>query len=642
MSGALHATADPELVLSSLRRISLRTLETPIPCRLSAVSPRFWQARAEQELSQLAGRLAAGEEPERLLAAALDDTAADICLILQDSSGLWVRTAWASHGLYWHRSSAEQFMLSDEESLLAAQADQLALQPARVLRLLHDDANVSPLGSLFSGIGRIPGGCLARLEASTGSLRITAAPAQLQAASRLDLAKALASALDETAAEIVQQADGGLIYAQISGGLDGLAILSALVARGGRVAAIYGDDGELQDAINQQVIKALRRHWPRAELSYRWVRRGDLPEAGLMAIQEQRCRHLIKGNYLKRNYKLALADQASADLPERPVCAVNGYGIDELYTGAKGDASLSTIHHSSLGLGLARLLSGWRTSRPGLRWMQVRLRLQGSSDPASMATGLAGHLVSAGKAGGSLGLCSEAQVRRGFRTALLADGAELSTLLAPLLRPQPTLAELSVVSKRFIYGLVEQSHLCRFAGHGCAAELAYVLPFEAGRVRRVLERHAPSLAELWQPKSALVSYLRAAGVDYNSITRDLRRKRPSGRKHLRLALNSVRSWLGTVVRPLVNRIRPRRPGDVDNSVNRALRQVRHHHPAPDDLAPLLKELRLIAGADYINALDRAIREGQASEGAFTTKQVYNFAHLIRYVRATRARQKPCW
>jgi hypothetical protein len=140
----------------------------------------------------------------------------------------------------------------------------------------------------------------------------------------------------------------------------------------------------------------------------------------------------------------------------------------------------------------------------------------------------------------------------------------------------------------------------------------------------------------------LVSYLRAAGVDYNSITRDLRRKRPSGRKHLRLALNSVRSWLGTVVRPLVNRIRPRRPGDVDNSVNRALRQVRHHHPAPDDLAPLLKELRLIAGADYINALDRAIREGQASEGAFTTKQVYNFAHLIRYVRATRARQKPCW
>lgn len=637
-------TSKITLVLGRISAVSISETTAIAGEKLYAISAGFWRSRAAEALSDLQRRRRDGEELASALAAALAGTAANISLVVESPLGLTVATAWCSHGLWWYRQAGGPLLFSDEEQLLAAAAGQLALDPRRVLRYLHDDANLSPRHSLFEGLQRIPGGCQASFRLGEEQApELTALPLVRTPGSASTMRRALAEALDATAAEIVQQAQGGLICAQISGGIDGLVILASLVRQGARVQAIYGDDGSEQHAINQQVVDTLQRRFPAAELSYRWVRRGSIDAQALERAQEARCSHLIKGNYLKRNYKLALADAGTEGNREAPVCVVNGYGIDELYSGAKGDASLSTIHPLNAGLVLARVLSNWRTSAAGWHWLRWRLRLgrlRGAS-AGSLRRLLTRHLVGAGKAGGSLGLCAQEQIRSGFEQALLDDGEALSDLLAPLLPADPSAAELAAWCKRFIYGFVEQTHLVRFAAHGQAAGRVVVLPFEAGRVRQVLEAWMPCTSELWNPKQALAHYLQTMGVDYNAVTRAVCGGGSGRSKQLRVATGQLKAWLRRAVGPWLASAKPRGATRSDPSLDRALWQIGRHHPRGPGLNPLLAELRTISGERYVEAIETAIEQGQAAAGEFTTKQIYNYAHLVRYVLATRRQKQAC-
>ncbi|MFM7311885.1 MAG: hypothetical protein ACKO0M_01750, partial [Cyanobium sp.] len=336
------------LVLANISTLSISETSPDDAEMHWAISSRFWQSRAKEALRHLQRQRHEGSGLIQAMDNVLAHTAANLTLISRTGDALIVATGWCNHGLYWCREPSGRLVIGDEECLLAASCGHPALQPESVMRYLHDDANISPLSSLFEGIGRIPGGCRARFGLHGGDPELEAMPlwsapgATDSQAAAPSLQQRFAGALDRTAREIVEQADGGLIYAQVSGGLDGLVILASLIHQGARVLAIYGDDGEEQHAINARVVEALRLRFPQAQLDYRWIRRGTVAEELLERQQEARCTHLIKGNYLKRNYKLALADAGAGQSPEPPVCAVNGYGIDELYSGAKGDASLST------------------------------------------------------------------------------------------------------------------------------------------------------------------------------------------------------------------------------------------------------------------------------------------------------------
>jgi hypothetical protein len=632
------------LVLADISTLSLSETALSDAETCCAISARFWKSRAEEALRQLQRQRREGADLMTAVEQVLADTAANLTLIISTGQDLIVATGWCGHGLYWCREPSGRLVIGDAECLLAARCGRRALQPASVMRYLHDDANISPLSSLFEGIGRIPGGCRARFTAQGGEAALEAMPLRGEPTATPPLQRQFSDALDSTAREIVEQADGGLIYAQVSGGLDGLVILASLIRQGGRVLAIYGDDGEEQHAINELVVEALRRRFPRAQLDYRWIRRGTIAEQLLERQQEARCSRLIKGNYLKRNYKLALADAGAAQSPELPVCAVNGYGIDELYSGAKGDASLSTIHPLNATLAIARLISGWRTSRPGLRWLLWQLGRGSRNDAAGMRrrARLSRHLIGAGKAGGSLGLCAAREVRERFEAVLRRDGEALSGLLSPLLPGRPTLTQLTCCCKRFIYGLVEQNHLIRFAAHGQAAGLPYILPFEAGRIRRILEGHSPSLAEIRAPKQALLAYLQQLEIDYGAITGAVTRDGSSRRKQLKVTTGRLRAWLKRAVAPLIRSEARNDKGGSNPSLDRALRQVGRHHPAQrPEMEELLGELRQISGNSYIDALENAIQTGEAARGSFSTKQIYNYAHLVRYVLATRERRSAC-
>jgi len=323
---------------------------------------------------------------------------------------------------------------------------------------------------------------------------------------------------------------------------------------------------------------------------------------------------------------------------------VNGYGIDELYSGAKGDASLSTIHPPHGALVLARLISGWRTSRPGLRWLlwQLNRRSRVNAGGAEEQTRLSRHLIGTGKAGGSLGLCAGREIRERFEAALQRDGEALIRLLIPLLPRQPSLGQLTCCCKRFIYGLVEQNHLIRFAAHGQASGLPHILPFEAGRLRRILESHSPTLTEIWRPKQALMAYLLEMEIDYEAITGAVSRRGHGRCKQLKVATGLVKGWLKRALAPLITSEARNRKGGSNPSLDRALQQVGRHHPAQQpELEELLSELRLISGNSYIDALENAIQTGGAARGSFSTKQIYNYAHLVRYVLAIRERASAC-
>ncbi|MFM7312101.1 MAG: hypothetical protein ACKO0M_02870, partial [Cyanobium sp.] len=296
------------------------------------------------------------------------------------------------------------------------------------------------------------------------------------------------------------------------------------------------------------------------------------------------------------------------------------------------------------GLALARLISGWRTARPGLRWLLWRL----NRGPRLGATGLpqqgplSRHLIGTGKAGGSLGLCAEREVRKRFEAALQRDGEALSRLLRPLLPERPSLGQLTGCCKRFIHGLVEQNHLIRFAAHGQAAGLMVILPFAAGRIRQVLEGHSPSLFETCRPKQTLMAYLLAMGIDYEAITGAVTRRSNSRRKQLKIATGLLKAGLKRVLGPVIRSKSSNGQGGSDPSLNRALQQVSRHHPVEQpELQELLRELRQISGDGYINGLEHAIHAGKAEAGSFSTKQVYNYAHLVRYVLAIRRHAAAC-
>lgn len=634
MKAELQAQPAPRLTLSALRVVKAAAEGEQDSPKIQALTSRFWARRAEELLHDLQEKLTLGVERKAAVSELLRETAAGIAILIEDGRGFTVSTAWASPGLYWTTDATGCIHLGDEESSLAITTGRLKLDARSVVRYLHDDANISPLGSLYQGIRRIPGGCHASFG-STGGPPVLE-PMPIDAAPHGALPAPLHSSITATAAEIIREAGDAEIVAHISGGIDGLVILASLVSQGARVRAIYGDDGVYQHQINQDVIDALKQRFPHADLSYQWIEKGSIPATTLETLQENRCRHLIKGNYLKRDYKLALADAGSLAEQLRPVCIVNGYGIDELYAGAKGDASLSTIYPRSADLTVARLLSNWRTSRPGLgliRWRAWILRQLGGSTLERLEA-LAQQLRSAGKAGGNLGTCCRADVLPRFEAALEADSEELARHLWPMLRDASSEREWAACCKRFIYGLVEQTHLVRFAGHECAADVPVLLPFEAGRVRRALEAELPALQESWNPKGHLRSYLKMLGVDYDAIIAERARNLARNRKHQRLALEKSRAALKALAAPL-RRWKPVRKTTTDRGMLRALEDARKHHPGARELSGLLQELTAITGGAYIESLELAIRRGSAEAGSFKTKQVYNYAHLVRYVLSTR-------
>ena len=546
------------------------------------------------------------------------------CVLFVSVDCVLIATASSTHGVYWSWRGCE-LILSPVEARVAGSLESLPpkLDELSVARFIHDDANLTPMASLFAGVSRLPGGCVASFRQPGRGPVVQSLLASLEnVASEKSRAVRLASAIDGVAKRLVAEAGEKTIYMPISGGIDGTVLLAALAKHGARITAVYGDDGLLQHRINRRLLSDIRREFPRAEITYQFVNPDRVNGSAIMDFQKTRLRWNVKGNYLKEGYKLALADFFVADSTSDFACAVNGYCIDESYMGGKGPAAASSIYPPSLPKTLEYVRATGAISRLGLEWHWATWRIRsafGEGDE-TQARRLARRLSRTGKSGGVIAPRRDLS-RTNFERAVARDADEVADLLVASIGRIRDREALTRFIKLFSYYFVEQNHILRFFEHGRAMGVPYFLPYADVDIRNELIDYVPRWCEFVRPKRMLFAYLRnQCNVDYERIIREAQRRLPSPRAGI---VAAARAFVGRRVR-IAFRLKQRnaRP-QVFLHTRRALMPMAEWSCA-------LLALSRTSSASYFYVLHSDLRLGRTSQ-SYSSKELYNSAHLLIYL-----------
>lgn len=553
-------------------------------------------------------------------------------LIVECDDRVVVATSSATHGVYWNWRSGKLNLSTKEYELISMyDKDTIAYDDLSISRYLHDDANLSPLSTIYRGISRIPGGCIAFFSKVGQAPSLHSFLADSNNQHLVNFEKILFyDAIDTVTKRLVDEASGQPIYLLLSGGIDGSLLLAALARKGAKIIAVYGDDGAYQHRINETLIKELRERYPSIDITYQYAKVDDLDKDTLRVYQLERLKWMVKGNYLKQNYKLALADFLISQEKTKVVFAVNGYGIDELYMGGKGDASISSIYLPTIAKLIETVNSIGVFSRfyLDLYWVLWRIRKAIGMDDRNQAKRLAIKLSDAGKSGGKLGDKGDHSAEI-FSRALERDAYDIADLLINSMSGVSSKKDLSRFIKLFSYYFVEQNHLLRFYNHGESMGIPYSLPYASVEVRNALSTYHPGLSEMWRPKKLLHSYLMdQCGIDYEAILkRSGARKlglRPMFFKALRrLFLSPIRTFL---------KMRKKNADITDDIFDTPgfFLDVREVLPRSESVKKVIDALAKLDDGAYIETISRDMENGRVSR-RYSTKEVYNYAHLLVYL-----------
>ena len=556
------------------------------------------------------------------------------CHIYTCGGRVVVATSSSSHGVYWGWNGAELLFSAREDELVSRlHPAPVGYDSVSIARYLHDDANLSPVATLFEGVKRIPGGCLAFFSdvGQLPKLHSFLADPTSQVATKFDK-NTFYDAIDSVSTRLVVEAEGNAIYLLVSGGLDGTVLLASLARQGAKIVAVYGHDGVYQNRINETLIQKLRELYPSADITYCYSKSDDLDGDKLRAYQLDRLKWLVKGNYLKKNYKLSLADFYVAKEGRKVAFAVNGYGIDELYMGGKGSATISSIYLPSVAKMVETIRSIGIFSRMSLDllWFSWRIQKAFGKDDVHLARHLAVKLSGAGKSGGKLGYQGgrSAQV---FRDALTRDAVEVADMLLVSMSCISTKRHLSRFIKLFSYYFVEQNHMVRFFNHGKAMGSQYRLPYTCPEIRQSLLEYHPGAQEMWRPKQLLHSYLRdICGIDYEAILKQCGARKLGFMPMIKKAVRGV-AW--SPLRRLLRIKKKKRTHTYREEIltgPRYFLEVREALPPAETFVEVQDALTKLDDGAYASAIGRDMESGRVSR-QYSSKEVYNYAHLLIYL-----------
>lgn len=549
-----------------------------------------------------------------------------------------VVTSSAGHGMYWAWRGSELLLSTTEKDIvLALGRDSGGYDNLSIARYLHDDVNLSPLATLFENVRQIPGGCVAfftRPGEPPNLFTFLAEPVS-QGRRRFN-PEELQHSIQSVAAKVGEKSNGLPIYLLLSGGIDGSLWLCALAKQGARLVVVYGDDGELQNQINQLLIQKLRENFPASKISYHHVTGRDFDPQALRDYQLSRLNWHVKGNYLKRNYKLALADYFISRESKPFSFAVNGYGTDEIYMGGKASARASSIYRPSFRKTADTIRNIGIFSRFSLTifWLKWQVgRVLGWPDRVQ-AFRLGVRLASGGKTGGKLG--DRADESAGiFQRALRRDVGDVVDMLLSSIPTIDSRDKLSLFDKLFSYYFVEQSHMIRFHNHGQALGMPYLLPFSFQEIRQSPMGYHPGIREMWRPKHFLHVYLRkVCGVDYDTILQeaDEAKRTPVAERNNQSRRQAKRA--PKIFRHLKKKFF-RAGDDIPSEKSDYFRWVAESLSTVETDPEVQQDLEELADGDYVATISDQLRAGDSSI-RYSSKEVYNYCHLLIYLSGIRA------
>lgn len=316
--------------------------------------------------------------------------------------------------------------------------------------------------------------------------------------------------VDRSARLLVEHNGKRRFVVPISGGVDGLVWLCALIKAGGRLLAVTGEKrGDTEESICAAAVAALKNKYD-ADLEYHAVGAEDVEPESEILLTRRKIRFLIKSNYLQDQYKLKLVDLKVQELGALDEALwLNGYGIDELYMGTKDDPNYSSVYKWTWVKSLGTLSNHFLFLDCVLRWdwwvYQVRVRLGFLSPRAAIARVLRRRAFS-GKV-----LCKKScwygESEEIYHAQIDRQIEDIIDLLQPHVDECLGFCEFRSAIRTFMYYHTEAIHLIRFAAHGRAMGGTYVLPYEFGPCRDFFNRVGLGWRDALFPKKLLYDYV---------------------------------------------------------------------------------------------------------------------------------------
>lgn len=555
-----------------------------------------------------------------------------ISLIIIYNKQSIVLTSCQGHGLYFKQKN-DKVEFSDVKSNLVDRENRTNLNIDSVVRYLHDDANISPLNGIFEGVHRIPGSCFAKFDNDYNfSIRAIIQGNEFTTRNRGNESRHHHN-IDKVCSKIANLSNGRKIYLPISGGIDGLVLLAALVKAGGRVKAVYGFDGEYQNNINKEFVRRLRKLNLKGSVEYQLVTEKDVDPHALINYQRERLGYFVKGNYAKKNYKLALADFHFTHKEKREefFCTINGYGIDELYMGGKGNADMSSIYYPTIFKTLFTFIRLGIASRVGVAalWLYWKIcQLFGVKEEEYLKW-LSLRLSAVGKSGGEFDEV-EMETIYLFNKSLKRDAESVYHLLCESIDLSKGRHQLSLYIKSFIYYFVEQNHLVRFYNHGLCMGVPYILPYEDIDIRKSLIYYTPSFIDMWRPKNDLHIYLnKKYKINYEEILKKVGERRFNATRNFKKFLRSVLSKYKVEIHKkshlLYKKTKNDKKSKLLSHVSKIYAPVINNDEVNRTLLSLLND-------NYIESISKSIQEKKFINKKYSSKQVYNYMHIKNYLK----------
>lgn len=422
----------------------------------------------------------------------------------------------------------------------------------------------------------------------------------------------------------------------ISGGVDGLVWLCALIKAGGRVLAVTGEKrGDTEEAICASVVSSLRRKYA-ADLDYYAVGVEDADQEAETRLTRHKIRYLIKSNYLQDQYKLKLVDlklQDQGDI-ERPLW-LNGYGVDELYMGTKDDPNYSSVYKWTWMKGLGTLVNHFLFLDPVLRWdwwvYQFKVRSGFSSARAAISSVLRKRALS-GKV-----LCKKScwygESERLYHAQIDRQVGDIIDLIEPCVDECLGFYAFRSAIRTFMYYHVEAIHLIRFANHGRAVDGTYVLPYEFGPCREFFNRVGLGWRDGFFPKRLLYHYVNdcLGSRAFEALQVENFRNTFACRwnQWKRMWSSRLKGW----PRAVWHRIGRRKPPQVFDRKGRGRTSLMDYY---DEIS-----VRALSGegfskgsSGYIDKLDSLFEAKLDREDArILPRELENYVHLLHYLHA---------